>query len=168
MPLLLVVALVGVPILELYVLLQVGQLLGVVPTLVLLVALSLLGAWLLRREGTKAWAAFRTALARGRLPASEVADGALVILGGALLLTPGFATDAFGLVCVVPPTRALLRRALTRAVARRLAEGLAGGGTGRTAADRGRSARGGRAGFVVDGEVTSERTDPPGGTPPRA
>ena len=164
MPLLLVVALVAVPILELYVLLQVGQLLGVVPTLLLLVGMSLLGAWLLRREGTKAWAAFRAALASGRLPAREVADGALVILGGALLLTPGFATDAFGLFCVVPPTRAVLRRLLTRVVASRLS---VGGVVGGIAAGRRRRPRPGpppgrRAGDVVDGEVTSERTDPPG------
>jgi len=143
-PLLLVVALVGVPILELYVLLQVGQLLGVVPTLVLLVVLSLLGAWLLRREGTRAWQAFRTALASGRLPAREVADGALVILGGSLLLTPGFATDLFGLLCVLPPTRAVLRRLLTRAVAQRLQVG--GGLVGGLAADQlRREAGGGRS-----------------------
>ena len=180
MPLLLVVALVAVPLLELYVLLQVGQLLGVVPTLVLLVVMSLLGAWLLRREGTRAWAAFRTALTSGRLPAKEVADGALVIFGGALLLTPGFATDALGLFCVVPPTRAVLRRLLTRAVAQRLqvGGGLAGGlaaerlrrDAGRPGARRPGSRQPGRgpgpggagAHDVVDGEVTSERTDPPG------
>lgn len=176
MPLLLVVALVAVPILELYVLLQVGQVLGVLPTLVLLVVMSLVGAWLLRREGTRAWQAFRGALATGRLPAKEVADGALVIFGGALLLTPGFATDAFGLCCVIPPTRAVLRRLLTRAVAQRLevtgvVGGLAAERLRRDAAPpRDRPGRG-RAGDVVDGEVTRERTEPPrdgGPTPPPA
>ena len=97
MPALLVAALIIVPIVDIWVLLQVGQLLGVLQTVVLLVVMSLLGAYLLRREGARTWRAFRTALASGRLPAAEVADGALVILGGALLLTPGFATDAFGL-----------------------------------------------------------------------
>ena len=158
-PVLLVVALVAVPILELYVLLQVGQVLGVVPTLVLLVVMSLIGAYLLRREGTKAWLAFRNALAAGRLPAKEVADGALVILGGALLLTPGFATDAFGLLCVLPPTRAGLRRLLTRVVARRLSVGVVGG----LAAERPRppAGRGWRGSRVVDGEVVRDPTDPP-------
>ena len=149
MPLLLVIALVVVPLVELYVLLQVGQVLGVLPTLVLLVTLSLLGAYLLRREGARTWHAFRSALGSGRLPAREVADGGLVIFGGALLLTPGFATDAFGLLCVLPPTRAVLRRLLTRTVARRLGVGgLLGPADGGLRRPPGRARSG-----VVDGEV---------------
>ncbi len=164
MPVLLVLALVLVPILEIWVLLQVGQLLGVLETVVLLVAMSLLGAYLLRREGARTWRAFRTALASGRLPAAEVADGALVILGGALLLTPGFATDAFGLLCVIPPTRAVLRRLLTRQVARRLTLGAVLGGVGRTSSRRRPSDT------VVDGEVVRPPDDPgrPAGTLPPA
>lgn len=123
----LVAALVVVPLVEIYVLIQVGQVIGPLPTVVLLVALSLLGGVLLRREGAKTWRAFRDALHRGRLPAREVADGALVIVGGALLLTPGFATDLVGLACVLPGSRAVLRRLLTGVVARRLgAPGVAG------------------------------------------
>ncbi len=159
MPALLVVALVVVPIVELYVLIQVGQALGVVPTLVLLVVMSLLGGYLLKREGTRTWRAFREALAAGRLPAQEVADGALVILGGALLLTPGFATDAFGLLCVLPPTRAVLRRMLTGVVARRLGAGGVLGGLGASSLRRPGAPR--RPGRVVDGEVVDERPDPP-------
>jgi UPF0716 protein FxsA len=163
-PALLVAALVIVPIVEIWVLLQVGQVLGVLPTVVLLVTLSLLGAFLLRREGARAWRAFRTALGSGRLPAKEVADGALVIFGGALLLTPGFATDAFGLLCVLPPSRAVLRRLLTRQVARRLSVGAVLGG-GRGPSSRRRSADG-----VVDGEVVHPPDDPgrPSGTLPPA
>ena len=127
-PALLLLALVVVPIVELYVIVQVGQGIGVLPTLALLVVMSLLGGYLLRREGTRTWRALGDALQAGRLPAREVADGALVILGGALLLTPGFATDLFGLLCILPPTRAVLRRVLTGVVARRLgAGGLVGG-----------------------------------------
>jgi UPF0716 protein FxsA len=164
-PVLLVVALVVVPLVEIYVLLQVGELLGVLPTLVLLVVMSLLGAYLLRREGARTWQAFRTALERGRLPAAEVADGALVIFGGALLLTPGFATDALGLLCVVPPTRAGLRRLLTRFVARRLAAG--GGLLGSVAAEglRPPRSRRRRRPDVVDGEVLHDPTDHPGRPP---
>ena len=166
MPALLVLALVVVPIVEIYVLLQVGQLLGVLPTVVLLVVMSLLGAWLLRREGARTWRAFREALAHGRLPAAEVADGALVIFGGALLLTPGFATDALGLLCVLPPTRAVLRRLLTRSFARRLsAGGLLGGLAAeqlrRPSSSRVRPPRRG-PGDVVDGEVVRGPDDPPG------
>ena len=166
MPALLVAALVVVPIVEIYVLLQVGQLLGVLQTVVLLVVMSLLGAYLLRREGARTWRAFRTALASGRLPAAEVADGALVILGGALLLTPGFATDAFGLLCVLPPTRAVLRRLLTRQVARRLTVGAVLGGGHRPGPA---SSRRRPSGSVVDGEVVhppDEPGRPPGTLPP--
>ena len=173
-PALLVAALVVVPLVEIYVLLQVGQLLGVLPTVLLLVVMSLLGAWLLRREGARTWRAFAEALARGRLPAAEVADGALVIFGGALLLTPGFATDALGLLCVVPLSRAVLRRLLTRVVARRLtgygllgglaAGGLSGGsrpGGSRVRPPRRRPGPGPGPGEVVDGEVVRDPDDPP-------
>src|SRR5436305_14755489 len=120
MPLALLVAFVVVPLVELYVLIQVGQAIGVIPTLLLLLADAVLGTWLFRNQGRKTWAAFRLALVERRLPTAEVADGALVVLGGALLLTPGFVTDVFGVLCLVPVTRALLRKALTSAAARKL------------------------------------------------
>lgn len=120
MPVLLLVLLIVVPIAELYVIVQVGQGIGVVPTMLLLVAVSLLGSWLLKREGTRAWRALQAATRAGRVPAAEVADGALVVLGGALLLTPGFLTDVVGLLLVLPPSRAAVRRFLTGTLARRL------------------------------------------------
>ena len=149
--------LVIVPLVEIYVLLQVGQLLGAVPTVLLLLGMSVLGAFLLKRQGTRTWKAFRAATGSGRVPATEVADGALVIFGGALLLTPGFVTDAVGLACVLPGSRALLRRALTAVVARRFGVvGMAGA----YAADRHNRRRdqapGQRrdvGGGVVEGEV---------------
>ena len=120
MPLLLLIAFVVVPIVEIWVIVQVGQAIGIVPTLVLLLADADLGTWLFRREGRKAWEALRQAIAEHRVPAKEVADGALVVVGGAFLLSPGFVTDAIGLLCVLPPTRAVIRRALTRVIAGRL------------------------------------------------
>ena len=123
---LLVVALVVVPLLELYVLLQVGQVVGAGWTIALLVLMSLLGGFLLRREGRRTWTAFGAASARGSVPTAEVADGALVLLGGALMLTPGFLTDVVGLACVLPPSRRLLRRTLTSYAARRLLRGRPG------------------------------------------
>ena len=120
MPLLLLIAFVVVPIVEIWVIVQVGQAIGIVPTLVLLLADAVLGTWLFRREGRKAWEALRQAIAEHRVPAKEVADGALVVVGGAFLLSPGFVTDAIGLLCVLPPTRAVIRRALTRVIAGRL------------------------------------------------
>lgn len=110
----LIILFIVVPILELYVIIQVGQLIGVVPTLVLLLADALLGSMLLKHEGRGAWRRFNQALAERRFPGREVADGALIIVGGTLLLTPGFITDVFGLFLLLPPTRALARRLLKR------------------------------------------------------
>ena len=140
MPALLVLALVVVPLVELYVLIQVGQELGALPTVAALVVVSLVGAALLRREGRRTWQAFRDATARGRVPGREVADGALVLLGGALLLTPGFVTDVVGLLLVLPPTRAVVRRSLTAYATRRLVEGPTGRPGGRARGAAGASA----------------------------
>jgi UPF0716 protein FxsA len=114
MPLLLILLFIVVPIAELYVIIQVGQAIGVVPTLILLLADALLGSWLLKHEGRSAWRRFNEALAARRFPGREVADGALIIVGGTLLLTPGFITDIFGLFLLLPPTRAISRRLLKR------------------------------------------------------
>ncbi len=130
MPLLLA-ALVVVPLVEIYVLIQVGQVIGAGWTVGLLVLDSLIGGYLLRREGRRTWTAFRAATGRGSVPTAEVVDGALVVFGGALMLTPGFVTDAVGLLCVVPPTRVLLRRRLTAYAARRVLGGRRRPGSGR-------------------------------------
>lgn len=119
MPLLLLVFIV-VPLIELWVIVQVGQQIGVGWTLALLLADSIIGSVLMRSQGRAAWRRFREALAAGRPPAREVVDGALVIFGGALLLTPGFVTDLFGLALLAPPTRAIIRRELLRGVLARL------------------------------------------------
>jgi UPF0716 protein FxsA len=129
MPLLLVILFIVVPIAELYVIIQVGQLIGVVPTLFLLLADALLGSWLLKHEGRGAWRRFNEALAGRRFPGREVADGALIIVGGTLLLTPGFITDIFGLFLLLPPTRAITRRLLKRFTIGRFAVvGMTSGG----------------------------------------
>ncbi|HVQ57889.1 MAG TPA: FxsA family protein [Solirubrobacterales bacterium] len=114
MPLLLILLFIVVPIAELYVIIQVGQWIGVVPTLILLLADALLGSMLLKHEGRSAWRRFNEALAARRFPGKEVADGVLIVIGGTLLLTPGFITDIFGLFLLVPPTRAIARRVLKR------------------------------------------------------
>lgn len=114
MPLFLIVLFIVVPIAELYVIIQVGELIGVWPTLFLLLADALLGSWLLKHQGRGAWQRFNEALAQRRFPGREVADGALIIVGGTLLLTPGFLTDIAGAFLLIPPTRALVRRLLKR------------------------------------------------------
>jgi UPF0716 protein FxsA len=111
---LLVLLFIAVPILELYVILQVGQAIGVLPTIALLIADSILGSLLMRSQGRRAWRAFNAAISEGRVPAREVLDGVLVIFGGALLLTPGFTTDVVGALLLVPPSRAVVRRLLVR------------------------------------------------------
>ena len=116
-----------VPIAELYVIIKVGGVIGVLPTLALLLADAVLGSMLLRHQGRAAWIRFNRALAEGRLPHKEVFDGVLVIIGGTLLLTPGFLTDILGLIFLIPPTRALVRAMSARWVRRRMAIG--GGAT---------------------------------------
>jgi UPF0716 protein FxsA len=108
-----------VPIAEIYVIIQVGQAIGALPTVALLIVDSIVGAMLLRSQGRRAWLAFRDALAAGRLPHREILHGALVIVGGAFLLTPGFISDAVGLLLLLPPTRAAIAAGITRMLARR-------------------------------------------------
>lgn len=103
-----------VPIAELYVILKVGDLIGILPTIALLVADSLLGSWLLKSQGRTVWQRFQQTMQAGRVPHREVFDGVLVIFGGAFLITPGFLTDIVGVLLLLPPTRAVFRRWLIR------------------------------------------------------
>jgi len=109
-----------VPLVEIYVIIQVGQAIGPWWTIGLLIADSIFGSWLIRHEGSRAWRALRDALDSGRMPAKELADGALILVGGTLMLAPGFVTDAFGILMILPVTRPVFRRLLTRVVANRL------------------------------------------------
>ena len=138
------VAFVVVPLVEIYVLIQVGQVIGAWWTILLLILDSLLGSWLIKREGGRAWQSLRTALQTGRMPARELADGALILVGGTLMLSPGFVTDAMGIVLILPFTRPAARRLLTRVVARRLLSPNA------------RRPGPGSGGSVVQGEVVDE------------
>lgn len=110
----------GVPLLEILVLIQVGQAIGAWWTILLLVADGIFGAWLIKHEGRRAARALSEALGSGRMPAAEIADGILILVGGTLMLSPGFVTDAFGMLMILPFTRPFARRILTRVVAARL------------------------------------------------
>ena len=116
----LAIAFILVPLAELAVLIAVGDWIGLVPTLILLLVVSVVGAWLAKREGLAAWRRLQLALTQGRMPTVEVADGALILLAGALLLTPGFLSDVLGILLLLPPTRAIARRQLPRLAERRL------------------------------------------------
>ncbi|MEV6288577.1 FxsA family protein [Kribbella sp. NPDC051770] len=120
------VALLVVPIVEIYVIIQIGQVIGGWPTVALLLIESALGAWLIKREGRRAFSALRTALETGRMPGKELADAALLLVGGTLLLTPGFVTDIFGFFFVLPFTRPLARRVLSGFLGRRVVSQLGG------------------------------------------
>jgi UPF0716 protein FxsA len=151
----LLVLFVVVPIVELYVIIQVGQEIGALPTVALLVIDSVAGSLLMKSQGRAAWRRFQRATSEGRVPAREVLDGALIIFGGALLLTPGFVTDVVGLLFLLPPTRAVVRRLLVRRFAARMVVAGAGAFRGPRTPPR----RPG-ADFDVEGKAT-EIDDPP-------
>lgn len=110
----------GVPLLEIWVLISVGRVIGAWWTIVLLIASGIAGAWLVKHEGSRAFRAFGEALGTGRMPAREIADGILILTGGVLMLTPGFLTDLVGILLILPLTRPLARRVLTGVVTARL------------------------------------------------
>lgn len=112
-------ALLVTPIIEIAVIIQVGQRIGIGWTVALLLLESALGAWLVKREGARAWRALNEGFRTGRMPTGELADAALVLIGGTLLLTPGFVTDVVGFFFVLPFTRPIARRAVQAYLARR-------------------------------------------------
>ncbi|WNB74691.1 FxsA family protein [Methylomonas koyamae] len=94
-----------VPFVEIYLLLQVGSVIGTFPTVFLVVFTATLGAWLLRRQGFATWNRLQNGLRQGEIPAYEMVEGPILLVGGALLLTPGFFTDLFGFACLIPALR---------------------------------------------------------------
>jgi UPF0716 protein FxsA len=103
-----------VPIVELYVIIQVAQAIGVLDTLGLLILDSILGGWLMKREGLGVLRRLQAKLDSGELPSTELVDGFLILFGGALMLTPGFVTDLLGMALLLKPVRAIVRRVLAR------------------------------------------------------
>jgi len=115
----LLLLLVLVPIAEIYVIVQVGEVIGFWWTVVALVVETIVGGWLVRREGRRAWNNLVRQLGTGQPPTRAAIDGAVILLGGLLLLAPGFITDFLGFLCVLPLTRPLVRRAVVGYVTRR-------------------------------------------------
>ena len=116
----LVVLFIVVPFAEIYVLLQVGHAIGVANTLGLLLLVSVVGAWLAKREGLGVIRRMQRSIEAGRVPGAELVDGFLILLAAALMLTPGFLTDIVAIFLLLPPVRAVVRRELRRRVARRI------------------------------------------------
>lgn len=160
-----VLALLIVPLLEISLIVLVGQQVGPWWTFASLLAMCVLGAWLVRREGGRTWHRLREAVRNGQPPARELSDAALVLVGGTMLLTPGFLTDAVGLFLVLPLTRPLTRSWLQGVVTSRLlgtaASSTSGFGPMRRRTKSGRD-RGPRS-EVIEGEVVRE--DPSGDQP---
>ena len=116
---LLVVLFLVVPFVELFVIIQVGQAIGALPTIAVLVLISVVGAWLVKREGLGVLRRAQARMRSGEVPGSELTDGVLILFAGALLLTPGFLTDVLGILLLLPPVRAGMRQGATRALRRR-------------------------------------------------
>ena len=117
---LLAVLFLAVPLAELYVLIQVGQVIGVLDTLGLLLLISIVGAWLAKREGIGVLRRMQAQINAGRVPGIELVDGFLILVAGAFMLTPGFLTDIVAILLLLPPVRAGVRRALRHRIARRI------------------------------------------------
>jgi len=138
-------SLIGVTLLELYVVILVGEAIGVLPTLGLMFLDAAVGAWLMHSQGRAVWRRFREELAAGRVPARHVLDGALVIAGGAFLIAPGFVTDLLGVLLLLPPTRAVARRFIGRRIVGRVRLAAVGGAGTAYAAGQAAAARRGSA-----------------------
>ena len=118
---------IGLPILEVWLLIQVGQAIGVLPTVLLLVVIAGLGGWLMQHQGARAWTALNDAYTKGRVPTGHLADAVLILVGGVLLILPGFVTDIFGFVFVLPWTRPYARKMIAFFVARRISKRASAG-----------------------------------------
>jgi UPF0716 protein FxsA len=116
----LVAVFIVIPLVEIAVIIQVGDWLGIVNTIGLLLLVSVVGAWLVKRQGLGVLRRIRLQQQAGQVPAAAVFDGALILIAGALLLFPGFVTDAFGLLLLLPPVRAGVRALLRRRFMRRV------------------------------------------------
>ena len=145
----LVIVFIVVPIAEIALLVRVGTAIGVWWTVALLIADSIIGSLLLRTQGRAVWRRFQATMQAGRMPHREVQDGVLVIFGGALLITPGFISDILGLILLIPPSRAVVRRLVMRSLAKRAANRVN---------DRGANDRGAPRG-VWDVEGTATEVD---------
>ena len=104
---------IAIPVVELFLFLQIGSRIGLMPTIAIVILTGILGASLTRSQGLKTLARYQQALAEGRMPHEEVIEGLMILAAGAVLLTPGFLTDAIGFLLLVPPIRAEVRKRLT-------------------------------------------------------
>jgi UPF0716 protein FxsA len=140
------------PVVELYLIVQVAQGIGTLETVALLILIAVVGVWLVRLEGLGVLARMQSELDTGQVPTTTLLDGALILAAGVLLVVPGFVTDVVGVLLLLPPTRALVRRLLARRYRSRIRSGVVAG--------PGRFRRFGQV-IVVDGTATERQRPGP-------
>jgi UPF0716 protein FxsA len=150
-----------VPLVELYLLLFIGDVVGFWPTVGIVLFTGVLGAWLAKREGLRVFRKWQEALAEYRMPEEGVLGGVLVLVGGVLLVTPGVLTDLVGFLLLVPPTRRLVAAVVRRRVERRIADGSIHVVTYTSAGTVGRRSAAPPGVIDVEGEVVEEEPPPP-------
>ena len=155
---------IGIPLIELILFYQIGSRIGLGATLATVVITGILGAWLTKQQGLRTLAKYQKAIAEGRLPHEEVIEGLMILGAGAVLLTPGFLTDAIGFSLLVPPIRAVVRELVTGYAKDRIQVVSAGGGMpGAARPASGTGAVSGKAKVIdIEAEVVGEV--PPRGT----
>lgn len=107
----LMIAFLAIPVIELYLLIQVGSVIGVLPTIIVVILTAVIGAALVRQQGFATWQRLQSNMAQGIMPAQDLLEGLILLLGGLLLLTPGFFTDMLGFACLMPRVRAKMAQA---------------------------------------------------------
>lgn len=136
-----------VPLVEIYLLIKIGSVIGALPTILMIVSTAVLGAALLRQQGVATLRRFQIAIAKEEIPAAEILEGVVLLIGGILLLTPGFFTDAIGFLCLLPPSRRLILAAIWSRVGARVSRNAHHSGDY-------------HVGRVIEGEVVKDRDQP--------
>jgi len=112
-----------VPIIELVLLIQIGQLIGTLPTITLIIVTGVLGAFLVRRQGISVLNSIRAKAQAGQIPADSIFDGAIILIAGAFLMTPGILTDTAGFLCLIPPSRRFIKKIIWTRIQRAMRNG---------------------------------------------
>jgi UPF0716 protein FxsA len=168
MPLLILALFIGIPVIEIYLFIQVGGWIGVWPTIGLVILTAIIGTTMLRQQGVAMLARAQVEIQQNRLPMQEIFNGFCLVIGGVMLLTPGFLTDALGFSLLLPPLRAILGRGLWKLLERTRGVHFSVYGAGNGAGTPGGTPDGTPGGPVIDGEefgVARDDEHPDSGTP---
>lgn len=113
-----------IPVIEIFFLIKVGEVIGAFPTIILVVLTAVIGAGLLRQQGLSTLARFQQNMGKGKIPAKEIVEGVLLAVGGALLMTPGFVTDTMGFLCLLPFSRQAIASEIVKRSAHKMKDGI--------------------------------------------